>query len=177
MLGSKKSSTMQCVYCEVRTIWKTVPVSHLGIVALVQSQSVCNLWWTGLHRDRFLIDPVSIILPMFHTHLRPHVALTRMTNGRRLETVTKQCCFRNRGALGNRALFWMWVRGEGVIAEAVSRRCKVWASLRENSVGQSSTGTGFCLFRFSPSVFFIVATHFQHPTASVRSSAFQRKLC
>ena len=105
-----------------------------------------------LHRDRFLIDPVNIIPPVFHSHLL-HVGLTRRTNERRLITAAKQCCFRNRGALGCRVPFYMWAGGEGcVMAEAISLRicmicglrCRIWASLREISVGQSNTVTDFC---------------------------------
>jgi len=35
------------------------------------------------------VSPVSIIPPMLHTHLHLHVALTRGTNGRSLETFQK----------------------------------------------------------------------------------------
>jgi hypothetical protein len=118
---------MQCVYCEVRTIWKNVQASHRGGVASVPGQSMCDLWWQ-LHRARFVMEPVNSIPQMFHSHLRLHVGLTRKTNEQRLGTVTKQCCFRNRGALGCRVPFQMWPagwRGGEGMAEAVSRQ--IWS--------------------------------------------------
>jgi hypothetical protein len=36
------------------------------------------------------VSPVSIIPPMLHTHLHLHVALTRRTNGAKLENLPKR---------------------------------------------------------------------------------------
>jgi hypothetical protein len=69
--------------------------------SLVNPCAICDA------QGRCLINPVNIIPPMFHTHLRLHVGLIRRTNERSLGTITKQCCFRNRGALGCRVPFYM----------------------------------------------------------------------
>jgi hypothetical protein len=44
--------------------------------------------------------PVNINIPMLHTQLHLHVALTRRTNGRSLATFQKAMLFRKSGSFG-----------------------------------------------------------------------------
>jgi hypothetical protein len=54
---------------------------------------------TGVLRVTWFL-PVSIIPPMFLTHLHLHVVLTRKTKGRSLETFRKAMLFRKLGTIG-----------------------------------------------------------------------------
>ena len=68
-----------------------------------------NLWQSGNGAIFFVrvlrFAPVSIIPPVLHTHLHLHVAVSRRTNGRSLDTFQKAMPFQKAGSIGWKCTF------------------------------------------------------------------------
>ena len=142
---------MQCVYCEVRTIWKNVPVSHRGGVASVLSQSMCDLWWQRCTGTGFW----SILSISFHQCSILIFVLPERQTSEDWEPSQSNAVSETGARWVAEYLFTCGQGWRRLFVMICVRRCRVGASQRKISVGQSSIGTGFCLyFCFSTSVSF-----------------------
>lgn len=85
------------VLCEVRT-------GSLHIICINFSlQSDAVAFSPAFHCGHFLLPaprfPSVSVIPILHTHLYPHVALTTKPNRRNLETLQKATIFRQSGSI------------------------------------------------------------------------------
>ena len=106
-----------------RTVTQAVSQIPLTAVAQVRVCGICG-GQSGNERIFFSVyfgfPPVIIISPMFHTHLHLHVALTRRTRGRNLDTFQKAVPFSEVGENCVEKYFLLDFRGLLVVPRKVA---------------------------------------------------------